>query len=185
MDAAISGLIGAIIGGLITIIVSCMNNKKDFALRQLEYKTQSTEAQRLEKIKLHERQLERYSNFLGAYRQVHGYIIDIIQLLRNRQDGWQDIIRDIIDSREFTDSVTRLNDGAAWIGLICHEEDAGEYASKLSTAHDELFVELVNAKNKALKEQDISFNKIEAKQREVEDLLNKLTKILRKDIIII
>jgi hypothetical protein len=37
LDAAIYGLIGTLVGGLITIIVTNLSNRKDVKLKQLEF----------------------------------------------------------------------------------------------------------------------------------------------------
>ena len=69
METAVFGLIGTLIGGLITAGVSLLNARKDIEIRRLEFNESIRQEQRILRQKDKQLRLERYADFLGAYRQ--------------------------------------------------------------------------------------------------------------------
>ncbi len=181
MDAAIYGLIGTLLGGLITIIVTNLSNRKDVKLKQLEFEAQRAEANRISQRNERDRRIEQYVAFLGAYRQVQGAVVDIVLLLEHRPEKWKATMNEIVDSKEFTDAICKLNEGVAWIGLLSSEETAHRLAGELSTAHDAVFTELRRAKNVAMAGQELSLDDVNAKRAAADAIFEQLFLIIRKE----
>ena len=181
MEAAIFGLVGTLLGGVITIVVAYLNGQKDLTLKRLEFDVQRNESERAERAAQRERRLERYAAFLGAYRQVQGSVVDIVLLMQDRPEGWSTTIGEIVDSPEFCTAIGRLNDGAAWVALLCRETRAAELASRLSGAHDSLFEELRRAKTAAVSGEAIDAGKIASRRNEADSCFEELLGILRRE----
>jgi hypothetical protein len=184
MNEALAGLIGAVIGSLITLIVTYMNNNKDYKLKLLDYDVKKQENISKENKRQRDQRIERYAEFLGAYRIVDGSFINIIQIIENNHGCWSDKINEIIDSKEFSDSILKLNEGAAWIKLMSICEETGIILNKLNTAHDSMANELFVARHAAEDGKPIDIIKLKSYIEKVETVFEDLSKSLRNEIAI-
>ena len=183
MEAAIFGLAGTVIGGLITILVAHFNTRKDLRLKQLEREAQREGLRDAERAKERERRLDRYAAFLGAYRQVQGGVVDIVLLMQHRPNGWSATVGEIVDSAEYSAAVGRLNEGAAWIALLCREPRAVGLASQLRRQHDALFEELRCARSAIADGGEIDVKAIAAKRNATDATFEELLQCLRAEML--
>jgi len=183
MESAIFGLVGTVVGGLITILVANFNNTKDLRLKQLEFEAQREELRSVERTRERERRLDKYAAFLGAYRQVQGSVLDIVLLMQHRPKGWSTTIGEIIDSPEFSAAIGRLNDGAAWVALLCREPRGAGLASQLSAEHDALFEELRRARTAIAGGEAIDISAIAARRRAADSTFEELIQVLRSEML--
>jgi hypothetical protein len=182
LDAAVYGLIGTVIGGLITVLVTRLNVSKDLRVRELEIGQEAERARQAFKIEQQRSALEKYAGFLGAYNRVRGGIVDIITLLSDRPEGWSEVIGEIVESVDFSEAVQRVNDGAAWVSLICRDQTTSQLSVELDRLHDRLFSDLRTAKSNALEGREVDLVGVERRWGEVEVCFGKLRDGLRSDV---
>lgn len=181
MDAAIYGLIGAIIGGVITMVVSVLNNRHNLKLRKLELEAQALELRRKENFEERKERLKRYGDFLGAYHLIYGFIVDMITMLKDPKEDLSARINEIVDSKEFLEAIVKINEAAGWTSLICQDQKAAELAGQLSSCHDDLLSEMRNVKNALQKGQKADIEKLEQKFDKLESCFKTLSGVLRND----
>jgi hypothetical protein len=179
MDATVAGLVGTFVGGFITFGVTWLNRKKDLELKRLELDAQHSQAQLAEKTRDRDRCLDKYAEFLGAYRKLDGFVVDIINLLHARRGDWREAIRKTLDSAAFSEAIKQLNEGTAWVGLLCHQEQGFKQALRLSDAYDRLEKQLcLIAGNDSVSPDET----LEARRRDVISSFEKLFETLRKEV---
>lgn len=181
MEAAIFGLVGTVIGGVITVVVAYFSSKKELQLKTLEWEQRREESRGAERSKERERRLDRYASFLGAYRQVQGGIVDIVLLMQDRPRGWSSNIGEIIDSPEFSGAIGRLNDGAAWVALLCPEPRAAALVSQLNAQHDALIEELRRVKTAIGAGDAMDIGAITTKREATDSTFESLLQCLRNE----
>jgi hypothetical protein len=183
MEAALFGLLGTVVGGAITILVAYFSNRKDLRLKELEWEQRREESRDAERAKDRERRLDRYASFLGAYRHVQGGVVDIVLLMRDRPTGWESNIGEIVDSPEFSTAVGRLNDGAAWVALLCREPRATALVTQLNAQHDALFEELRRTKTAITSGSALDMAAITAKRGAADATFEGLLQCLRGEMV--
>jgi hypothetical protein len=179
MDATIAGLLGTIVGGLITFGGTWLNGRKDLKVKQMDLEALRSQAELTEKAKDRDRCREKYADFLGAYRNLDGFVVTLNDLLDAQQGNWRKDIEQRLYSPEFHKAIERLNEGTAWVSLLCHQDQAIEQNSILSTAYDglEMQLELVLSG----KDPSASLAAIKDKYEEMTSSFEKLRSMLRKE----
>ena len=113
---------------------------------------------------------------------MQGSITDILLLLSNQPDNWEKTFNDIVDSDEFTKAIVKANEGAAWIGLICLDEEVPRQTDRLSDLQEQLFRELVQAKAAVVSGAPLDFESIQSYMTDLQSCFETLSSSLRRDI---
>ncbi len=182
MEAGIYAIIGAFVGALISAISTYLGNRQQLQLRKVELEEQAIqERKRVQELRRKEK-LQKYADFLSSYWLEEGYLSDIVDHLSIRQEGWSDRIAEIVEAKEHKDAIARLNEGVAWIGLICDNEHAEEMALTVSHSYDQLMDELIRVKKGAEAGSEVDLHTVSKRLDELREALRTLSKKLREDL---
>ncbi|MCK9375026.1 MAG: hypothetical protein M0P73_02635 [Syntrophobacterales bacterium] len=167
METAIIGLLGAVVGGLITLLVALINNRKELALKEKEFQLKSRELEIANRTRNREEKLSKYSKFLGAFQLVLGYlgeIIDIIQQERTLEKR-DKLVSEIVDHPHYEEAIKNLNEGCGWINILSDTSEITDRIFELQEKFDIFVPFLATLRNK----QEISDERSEL-YKELDDL---------------
>jgi hypothetical protein len=182
MEAGIYGIIGALIGAGISAFTAYLGNRQQLKLKNIELEEQARQEERKAKELRRKEKLQRYASFLSSYWVEEGYLFDIVDQLSMRPQGWSKTIAEIVNAKEHKETVVRLNEGVAWIGLICDDDHAEEMALKVSRSFDRLVTEMNRAKEIVKAGGEVDMDMITEGFDNVRKDLRELSKGLRKDL---
>lgn len=138
MNEAFFGLLGTLVGGVITYLSARYAGDQQLKQRQMEL-AQQTQLAREEAARDWRRsQMTRYGEFVGAFRQEEGRIVEMLQILSSQAPDWSDLYQSKIAHPSHEAGITKLNSGLAWIELSCAEPTGITSVRELSEGFEAL-----------------------------------------------
>lgn len=150
MSEAVAGLLGAAVGGLVTLLVTWVTGRQQLQQKRLEMEAAERKDRAAAVETWRREKREGYARFLGAYHSVEGALRDVHDLIRAQPDGWRDTVAGIVDDEVYEKNVAELNRSLGWVPLVCDDDRAYELANALSLAQGELLGALVAARKAAV-----------------------------------
>ena len=175
-------LLGTIIGGLITAGVSYLNNKKELAVKKLEFKLKEKALGASYKSEFRKEQISRYSKFSGSFQLALaqlGEVADICQQNRDYKEQ-QKLIREIIDHPKFEEAISDLNFEMSWILIVTESNEVSECLFSLENSFDEFQTQIDGIRRKEITEDDKKA--VNKSIEKVKELHRSLINLLQKEI---
>lgn len=175
MNQAYLGLIGVLIGGLITIIGSIITFKKELTIWREQLKSQRTE--KMETLKM-----EKYAKFLGAYFYLEGSIGDVIDILQNKQENALERLSEIAHEPAFENAIVTINNEKGWVFLLSKDADITFQLSEMESLYDEIQTNISRVRNKDLSIDD-ALKIVQEKQNRLKEISKTISELMRQDAI--
>ena len=175
-------VLGAIVGGSITIIASLINHSFQAWRFKEEVAVDKTKRAEERSVLARERRLERFADFLSAYYGTDGRLRDLCELVTTQRPGWNTQFLEILDSEAHQLAVSRLNAGRAWVAMLAVDGGLRSRLDELSRHHERLMSELLVAQASAVAKQPIEPDVIESCFSEVESAFEVVVIGLRSDV---
>lgn len=121
MSEALFGLIGTLVGGVITHLSARHAGNLQLKQRRMELEQQNQLARENADRDWKKSQLERYGKFIASFRQEEGRIVEMGQLLGSDAPDWVQLYNAKTAHPSHDEGVIKLNSGLAWIELTCGE----------------------------------------------------------------
>lgn len=175
-------LLGALVGGLAAFGGSWIAARYDFKKKRQELLAESQRQQRKVLDDWRDRKIERFAPFLAAYYAEEARLVEILEILRDQREGWEERIVDTVDSPARAEDLATLNKSLGWIGLLTEESAANTLARKASTTFDALISSLVAAKVAAAGGEPVEIEPLEQLLEDLRDIFTDLTELLRSEV---
>ena len=175
-------LLGTIIGGLITICVSYLNNKKELAGKKLEFELKEKALGASYKSEFRKEQIVRYSKFSGSLQLALGYLGEVADICQQNRDykEQQQLINEIVDHPNFEEAVNNLNYEMSWILIVTESNEVSECLFRLENSFDEFQNNIDEIRRKEITEDDKKA--INKSLEQVKELHRSLIKLLQMEI---
>jgi len=111
MSEAIFGLLGTLVGGLVTFMVAWMRSSKELEFWKIKYSAEMSS----DDIR---RRLEHYASFTGALNKLLGDLAEIRDTISEDHESNKRVIKNIFEHDDFGKCSATLNSEKAWINLI-------------------------------------------------------------------
>jgi hypothetical protein len=138
MYEAIFGLVGTVVGGVITYLSARHAGDQQLKQRKLELEHEARIAKEDAMREWKKSQLARYGEFISAFRQEEGRIVEMRQVLVGDAPDWIKQYDSKINHPSHEAGITQLNSGLAWIELTCDEPSGIASVRELSEDFESL-----------------------------------------------
>lgn len=145
MEPALYGLLGTLVGGTITLVVSWLTNRHQLTVRHLELASERELQVQQTRSREREEKVRRFATFLSANWQAERYAEEVIDELGHRRTDCVERINAIIGSQDYRNLITVLNDGLGWIGVLATRSSLEEAALAVSETYDHLMDNIAGA----------------------------------------
>jgi hypothetical protein len=177
---AFSALLGAIIGGAITVFVTYINNKKELEVKQLEFKLKEEALKASNISEFRKEQILRYSKFSGSLQFILGNLDDIIDIIQQDRElsERKKAIGNITKDSDYQEAIKNLNSEMSWISIVSDSNKVFEGLCELEEKFDEFMSDLGKIYSKEIIEEEIetiinSFDQVKKLQRQTIKLLQE------------
>ena len=183
MNEALFGLIGTLVGGIITYLSARHAGDLQLKQRKLELENQNRLAKEEATRNWKMSQLARYGEFVAAFRHEEGRIVEMLQILASDAPDWVELYQSKITHPSHDEGVGRLNSGLAWIELSCSGPSGIASVRELSSSFESVARCIAAEANRKHKGEAAEIASVEKELQNLRTQFYALCGVLRSDVL--